>query len=261
MFDPSLPLENTEIDAAQMRSQLTGLFDLIQTIPVGPQGPPGQDGGSVGSAVIDAVNTLNPGDAATADVTYDVANAVLHFTFNLPRGNDGSNGNDGATGPAFTNFVVDSVTTGNAGDNASVQANFDGSAVRFTFSIPRGNDGNVGPIGPSGPAVANAIIDSVDTLNPGDSATVQTTFDSSNNTVHYRFGIPRGQDGTNGTNGIDGINGEVSNADLATSINGTSNNTNGVATLDTPFANDPPTLADLELMRAKVNELILALRR
>ena len=38
-------------------------------------------------------------------------------------------------------------------------------------------------------------------------------------------------------------------------------NTNAVATLDTPFANDPPTLADIEVLRAKVNELILALRR
>ena len=38
-------------------------------------------------------------------------------------------------------------------------------------------------------------------------------------------------------------------------------NTNAVAALDTPFANDPPTLADIELLRAKMNELILALRR
>ncbi len=27
------------------------------------------------------------------------------------------------------------------------------------------------------------------------------------------------------------------------------------------FANDPPTLADLELLRAKINELLLAARR
>ena len=40
-----------------------------------------------------------------------------------------------------------------------------------------------------------------------------------------------------------------------------SNNTNAVATLDTPFANDPPTLADMELMRAKMNETLLAMRR
>ena len=40
-----------------------------------------------------------------------------------------------------------------------------------------------------------------------------------------------------------------------------SNNTNAVATLDTPFVNDPPTLADMEVMQAKQNEVILMLRR
>ena len=50
-------------------------------------------------------------------------------------------------------------------------------------------------------------------------------------------------------------------SDLSDAISGTSSNSNAVATLDTSFANDPPTLADMETMRAKVNELILALRR
>ena len=71
-------------------------------------------------------------------------------------------------------------------------------------------------------------------------------------------------DGTNGSDGAPGAQGppgEVSNAQLTSAINGTSNNSNGVATLDTAFVNDPPTLADMELMRAKVNELIQALRR
>jgi hypothetical protein len=43
-FDPALPLENTEIDAAQMRDQLTGLKALIDAIPAGPEGPPGPTG-------------------------------------------------------------------------------------------------------------------------------------------------------------------------------------------------------------------------
>jgi len=30
---------------------------------------------------------------------------------------------------------------------------------------------------------------------------------------------------------------------------------------DTPFTNDPPTLADIELLRAKFNEMLLAQRR
>ena len=51
------------------------------------------------------------------------------------------------------------------------------------------------------------------------------------------------------------------NAALSSAIIGTSSNSNAVGTLDTAFTNDPPTLADLEVMRAKMNELIAALRR
>ena len=65
--------------------------------------------------------------------------------------------------------------------------------------------------------------------------------------------------------GAQGAPGEVTNAALAgaisTAVAGTSNNTNGVATLDTPFINDPASLADMELIRAKINEMILAARR
>jgi hypothetical protein len=108
-----------------------------------------------------------------------------------------------------------------------------------------------------GPPFAQAIIDSVNTLNPGDNTTASVSFDGSN--VRFTFGIPRGNDGTNGTNGNDGGQGppgEVTNAQLSSAISGTSNNTNAIATLDTPFA-DP----DAESMRQRFNELVLALRR
>lgn len=45
-------------------------------------------------------------------------------------------------------------------------------------------------------------------------------------------------------------------ADLADAVTGTSSNTNAVTTLDTPFA-DP----DLETVRQKLNEFLLAARR
>jgi len=75
---------------------------------------------------------------------------------------------------------------------------------------------------------------------------------------------PRGSDGGQGIQGEQGIQGqpgEVTNAALSNAISGTSNNTNGVSTLDTPFMNDPPTLADLETMRAAYNALVIGLRR
>ncbi|MFN0077079.1 MAG: hypothetical protein ACKVY0_11450, partial [Prosthecobacter sp.] len=131
--------------------------------------------------------------------------------------------------------------------------------VRLQFGVPRGFDGNTGgqgPVGPTGPPFGNFMVDGVTTLDPGLPATVGVTFDGSN--VRFSFGIPRGNDGGTGPQGQPG---EVTSAQLAGAISGTSNLSNAVATLDTPFANDPPTLADLELMRAKMNELITALRR
>ena len=50
-------------------------------------------------------------------------------------------------------------------------------------------------------------------------------------------------------------------AALATAAANSSANTNAVATLDPPFTNDPPTLADIEVLRAKMNEMINAMRR
>jgi hypothetical protein len=78
-------------------------------------------------------------------------------------------------------------------------------------------------------------------------------------------GDPGGPPGPEGPQGPPGADGEVTNdamtAAIDAAIAGTSANSNAVPTLDTPFANDPPTLADVEMLRAKVNEMILAARR
>ena len=187
-FDPTIPQANTEIDAVQMRGQLNGLHDLITAIV------------QIFAAQVDGVTTLNPGDPAGA--TVGVVGDTLHFTFGIPRGQEGQAGQDGGAGP-------------------------------------------------QGPPFASAIVDGVTTLAPGTPATVSVSFDGTN--VHFVFGIPTGD---TGGQGIQGIPGEVTNAALATAINGTSGNSNAVATLDTPFA-DP----DAESMRQRFNELVLALRR
>ncbi|MBI3881562.1 MAG: hypothetical protein HY301_16060, partial [Verrucomicrobia bacterium] len=98
------------------------------------------------------------------------------------------------------------------------------------------------------------------------------------------LGLPRGHDGvtgapgangnaggtgTQGEKGDKGDPGEVTAtqlsdglaATLASAAANSSANTNGVPTLDTPFTNDPPTLADMELMRTAYNALVLAQRR
>ena len=159
---------------------------------------------------------------------------------------------------------------------------------------PQGNPGADGPMGPQGmpgppgPSVAAAIVDGVSTLNPGEAATVTTSFDGTS--AHFQFGIPRGAAGTDGANGADGAPGiqgpkgdageqgptgpqgpagEVTAQQLSDGLAATlafanansSANTNAVPTLDTPFTNDPPPLADMELLRAKINEMLTAMRR
>ena len=43
-FDPNLPANDSPLSSAEMRSQLQGLRDLIDSIPVGPEGPQGPEG-------------------------------------------------------------------------------------------------------------------------------------------------------------------------------------------------------------------------
>jgi len=118
---------------------------------------------------------------------------------------------------------------------------------------PPGASGTNGADGPQGPPFAQVIVDGTVTLDAGSNASVSASFDGNN--VHLSFGIPRGADGSQGPPG------NVSVGDLNNAVAGTSSNSNGVATLSAPFTNDPPTLADIETLREKLNELIAALRR
>ena len=257
-FDPAWPQNGQNIDADRFRGQFAGIIDLIGS------------GSGINAAQVDSTNTLPPSSPANASVS--VVGNTLHFTFEIPQGQEGPMGQQG---PPFAQAVVDAVNTVNPGDPAAVGVSFDGTNVRFTFDIPRGNDGmngsngsdgsqgppgNDGGQGPQGndgaqgPPFAQAIVDSVTTLDPGNPATVGVSFDGSN--VRFTFGIPRGNDGSNGSDGSQGPPGEISQAQLDSAISGTSANTNGVSTLDSAFA-DP----DMEAIRQKLNEMILNGRR
>ena len=235
MYDPNLPQVGTEIDAVQMRGQFNGLKDLIDALQ------------SVTAAQVDGVNTLPAGDPAAVDLS--VVDGVLHFSFDLPRGVDGSNGTP------FAAAVVDEVNTLPSGEPATVESSFDGSTVHLIFGIPAGADGGNGA---DGPPFAAAVVDAVDTLPAGEPATVESTFDGS--TVHLTFGIPAGADGGNGADGGEGPPGEVSLQQLEDAIATTSANSNGVALLGLAVS-DPPTQAEMQQIADKLDELITALRR
>lgn len=215
-FNPLLPIDHSEIVAPELRGQFNGLFDLIQTIPVGPQGPPG-----------------NPG----------------------ANGGQGPQGVPGLPGTVVTTAAVNGVSTLNPGEPATASALVDSSNLYFWFGIPRGDEGPQGPTGVPGPPFTSFTVDSVTTLNPSEPATVTTSYDGTY--VRFAFGIPRGQDGAQGPQGQPG---EVTAAQLAEAIATTANNTNPIATLDIPIS-DPPTQSEVTQVLAKLNELIVALRR
>ncbi|MEQ1747970.1 MAG: hypothetical protein ABL974_01000, partial [Prosthecobacter sp.] len=197
IFNPALPLDGSLVVADVLRDQFNGLAAMIAAIT------------SVTAAQIDGVQTLLPGEQAF--VTLTVTDETLHFTFGIPRGDEGvqgqngadggagpqgepgSQGEPGAQGPPFAQAVVDGVTTLNPGEPATVSVSFDGTLVHFSYGIPsgyKGADGTDGGEGPPGPPFAQAVVDSVNTLPPGEPATVGVSFDGSN--VHFVFSIPEG---------------------------------------------------------------------
>jgi len=167
---------------AQVNLSVTGntlhfSFDL----PRGYDGNDGAQGPPFAQAVVDAVNTLEPWESATVDASFDGSN--VRFTFGIPRGNDGSNGaageqgppgndgiqgqpgNDGPQGPPFAQAVVDGVNTLDPWESAAVDVSFDGSNVRFTFGIPRGNDGSNGSDGAPGEVSLQQLSDAIATTS------------------------------------------------------------------------------------------------
>jgi hypothetical protein len=170
---------------------------------------------------------------------------------------------DAIAAGGITGAVVDSVTTLGPGQPASVTATLIGTVLHLSLAIPEGQpglQGLQGTPGAPGQPFANVIIDGVNTLNSGEPASVWISFDGVN--VHLVFNIPRGPQGEQG---IQGPPGEVTNAAMAsaiatavsTAIAGTSNNTNSVATMDTPFDDNPAA----EAIRQAFNALVLTLRR
>ena len=135
-YDPALPLPNSPLESQVIRDQLQALFVLINNIV------------TVTAAQVDGVNTLPAGSAANVNVS--VNSGTLHFSFDIPQGNDGpqgQQGNDGSQGPPFANAIVDNVNTLPAGSPANVSVSFDGTNVHFTFDIPQGQEGPMGQPG------------------------------------------------------------------------------------------------------------------
>jgi hypothetical protein len=99
------------------------------------------------------------------------------------------------------------------------------------------------------PTITSAVVDSVNTLPAGSSATVSASVAGS--VLHLGFGIPMGQSGPPG---------EVQLATLNAEIAGTSSNSNAVTMLS-QVADAEYSQTQMQSLFTKVDELLMALRR
>ena len=98
---------------------------------VGGQGVPGA------AATVDVGTTTTGAAGTNASVTNSGTNSAAIFDFTIPRGANGTNGNDGVT----PDVSVGETTTGAAGTDASVTNTGEAPNVVLNFTIPRGADG------------------------------------------------------------------------------------------------------------------------
>ena len=147
------------------------------------------------------------------------------------KGDTGVQGPTGATGAAGITPTIKAgtVTTGNAGTNASVTASTSGTTTTFNFTIPRGATGTTGATGPQGPqgptgatgakgdtgpagATPTIKAGTVTTGAAGTNAAV--TASTSGTTTTFNFTIPRGATGTTGATGPQGPKGDKGDTGL-----------------------------------------------
>ena len=106
----------------------------------GAKGEPGQDGVTP-TFSIESVETGEPGTDAEVTMTGDAPNHGLRFV--IPRGNKGDTGAAGADGKT-PNLTIGSVTTLDAGQNATASMGGTAESPVLNLGIPRGAKGEPG---------------------------------------------------------------------------------------------------------------------
>ena len=145
----------------------------------------------------------------------------------ISQGPQGPAGQDGAQGSATV--AIGTVTTGNAGTNASVANSGTTTAAILDFTIPRGETGLQGDQGIQGiqgiqgtagsdGAAATIAVGTVTTGAAGSSATV--TNSGSSSAATFNFTIPKGDTGAQGPAGADGGISDGDKGDIVVSNSG-----------------------------------------
>lgn len=166
-------------------------------IPRGDKGEAGLDGndGKAATIKLGTVTTGKPG--TSVQITNSGSENAATFNFTIPRGETGLKGDKGDSGEAAT-IQIGSVTTGNAGTQATITNSGTNNAAVLNFTIPKGADGINGTNGKDGVA-ASIQVGTVTTGAAGTNASVTNA--GTPNAAKLNFTIPRGEVGAKGDDG------------------------------------------------------------
>ena len=114
-FDPLKPADLSPLSAAEMRSQLTALHELIPA-----------------AAQVDTTNTGSPGSSAAASVS--LIGGVLHFNFDVPQGQQGPTGD-----VSQSQLSNDLVNTQNAAVNTALPLTSNNSNAVSLLGVSSGD--------------------------------------------------------------------------------------------------------------------------
>lgn len=144
---------------------------------------------NIGNVSTTTLGPTNAAQVAVIDTDPSESNANLNFSFAIPRGADGKDGQ-----AATVN--VGTVSSLPPGSQPVVTNSGTNSAAVFNFGIPQGQPGTNGTNGTNGQA-ATIQVGTTTTLPAGSNATVTNVGTSS--AAIFNFGIPRGADGASGS--------------------------------------------------------------
>lgn len=128
-FDPTKPVEGTEIDAAELRNQFNGLKALLDAIPpgeVGPPGPAGRDGtdggqGPQGPAGVDGRGIVSIDDDGMGRAVIQMSDGTSYGPIAVASGPQGAQGPQGAAGEVSAQQLSDAINGTSASSNSVIQ--------------------------------------------------------------------------------------------------------------------------------------------
>ncbi len=126
VFDPTLPVTGSAVQAAEVRNNLNALKDLIDAVPAGPPGPQGEPGepgapGAEGPPGPEGRHVTGVYDDGAGHGMVQMSDGTTYGPFTIasgPPGPEGPQGPQGPMGEATIGDIQNAIQTTSANSNS-----------------------------------------------------------------------------------------------------------------------------------------------